>query len=208
MLRLGDKTGALEKAKEALSIYESLASADPNDVSIRRNLAVGYRNVAAALGTSDPTGALDNFRKALQIFAELNARDPNNADFRRQWAVVYFYLSRFQSETGDLNGAIENDLEGVKINEALVASSPTNVSARITLAQLEEKLGNYHAMLATSAGSSATGQTEQWRAAKQAYQKSLDIYQDLKVKGTLTVADVAKPGEVAQEIAKCDLALR
>jgi non-specific serine/threonine protein kinase/serine/threonine-protein kinase len=208
MVRLGDKSGALEKVKEALSIYESLAAADPNDGSIRRNLAVGYRNVGVALGTNDPAGALSNFHKALQIFAELNAKDPNNADLRRQWAYCYLAQGRFQSEADDLNAAIESDLQGIKIDEALVASSPTNASARNTLAQLYEKLGSHHAKLAAKLDASTGKHTERWRAAKEAYEKSLDLYQDMKSKGKLSPADAGKPDEIAQEIAKCDVALR
>jgi len=203
MVRLGDRTGALEKAKEALSIYESLASADPNDVSIRRNLAVGYRNVATALGTSDPTGALHNFHKALQIFAELNAKDPNNADFRRQWAVVYFYLSRFQAEINELDNAATSALAGIKIDESLVADAPTNASARNNLAQLYAQLGKTYPTRAAAASSK-----DEWRAAKEAFEKSLALYQEMKAKGTLPAADAQKPDEVAREIAKCDAALK
>jgi serine/threonine protein kinase len=208
MVRLGDKPGALPKVKEALSIYESLAAADPNDASIRRNLAVGYRNVAMALGASDPAGALDNFRKALQIFAELNDKDPNNADLRRQWAVVYLYRSRFQFEVKELSDAANSALEGIKIEQALVTTSPTNASARNTLAQLYLQAGKTHAAQASTIASAGSQLTEEWRAAKEAYQKSLDIYQDMKSKGTLSASDATKPDEIARDIANCDQALR
>ena len=42
--------------------------------------------------------------------------------------------------------------------------------------------------------------------AADAYRKSLDIYQDMKNKGTLSGADAGKPDEIAKEIAKCDAA--
>ena len=57
-------------------------------------------------------------------------------------------------------------------------------------------------------GASAIKQNEQWRAAKEAYQKSHDIYKDMKSKGTLNGADASKPDELAKEIAKCDEALK
>jgi hypothetical protein len=50
--------------------------------------------------------------------------------------------------------------------------------------------------------------TAHWRAASPlSFQKSLDIYQDMKSKGTLSGSDASKPDEVAREIARCDLAL-
>ena len=205
MLKLGDNSGALEKFKQAVTIYESLVAADPNDANIRRNSAVGYRNLGTAVGTSNVVEALSDFHKALQIFAELTAKDPNNADFRRQWAFTYLSLSRFQPKGGDLDGAVDSAIQGIKIDEALVASSPTNASARNTLALLYSQLGASHAALATRAGTSK--QTAPWQAAKDSYQKSLDIYQDMKSNGTLKGADAGKPDELAKEIAKCDAVL-
>jgi non-specific serine/threonine protein kinase/serine/threonine-protein kinase len=201
MFKLRDTSGALEKFRQALAIYESLVAADPSDVSIRRNAAVGYRNVGTALGASDRVEALNNFRKALQIFAELTAKDQNNADFCRQWAYTYLSLSRFQAQSSDLNGAIDSASQGIKIDEALVASSPTNASARNTLALLYSQLG------ASQAALGAKGSKQRWGAAKDAYQKALDIYQDMKNKGTLSVADASKPDELAKEIAKSEAAL-
>lgn len=51
-------------------------------------------------------------------------------------------------------------------------------------------------------------QKENWRAARDWYQKSLGIYKEMKSKGTLGGADAGKPDEVAREIANCDAALR
>jgi serine/threonine protein kinase len=137
MLEMNEKAGALDSFTQALAIYESLVSADPNDASIRKNYAAGYRNMGMALGSDNRAEALNNFHKALQIFSNAAARDPNNADLGRQWAYTYLAMSRFQSEANDLNGAMGSALEGIKIDEVVVASSPTNVGARNTLALLD-----------------------------------------------------------------------
>lgn len=75
MLDMNDKTGALDSFRQALAIYGSMVAADPNDADIRKNSAVGYRNVATALGTGNRIEAVNNFHKALQIFAALVAKD-------------------------------------------------------------------------------------------------------------------------------------
>jgi hypothetical protein len=63
--------------------------------------------------------------------------------------------------------------------------------------------------MAHSKFESVRGQSENhWQAARDAYQKSLDIYQDMKSKGTLNGADAGKPDELAKDIAKCDAALK
>ncbi len=196
-----DQTAAIGTLKEALSIYESMLAADPNDAANQRNTAVGHRNLASALDTIDTAAARANYDKALEMFSNLVAKDSNNADFRRQWAFTYLALSRFQVKANDLSGAVARAQQGIKIDEELVASSPTNVSARNTLALLYRQLGDSHEALG------AKGSRQSWSAAKDAYQKALDIYQDMKNKGTLTPADASKPDELAKEIAKCEAAL-
>ena len=49
---------------------------------------------------------------------------------------------------------------------------------------------------------------DDWRQARDWYQKSLDIWQDLKSQGTLRSADASKPEELAKEIARCDAHVR
>jgi tetratricopeptide (TPR) repeat protein len=202
MHELNDNAGAVENFKEALAIYESMSAADPNDAANQRNTAVGCRNLATALEKDDPAGALKNLNKALQIFAGLVTKDPGNGDFRRQWAYTYLALSRFQVKANDANAAIDSAQQGIKIDEALIASSPTNASARNTEAQLYRQLGDSHAALG------AKGNKQQWGDAKDAYQKALDTYQDMESKGTLSGADTAKPAELTKEIAKCDAVLK
>lgn len=201
LLTSGDTAGALQKFKQALAIYESLIASDPNDAASRRNAGVGYRNVAVATGLTDRAEAQKNFQSAEKIFADLTASDPNNEDVRRQWAYTYLAITRFQIKAQDFSAAIDTALMGIKIDEVLVAASPTNASARTTLALLYRQLGDSHAALGAKANK------QQWSAAREAYQKALDIYQDMKTKGTLSAADSGKPAEITADIAKCDVLL-
>jgi tetratricopeptide (TPR) repeat protein len=204
MLNAGDNSGALEDFKEGKAIYEAVLTADPHDTYSRRGVALGYRNVAEALGAMhDYAGALDSFHQAQQLFAELVAEDPANAGLSAQ---VHLAMSRVQSQAGDLNGAMESALQGIRIDQPLVATSPTNVFARNTLAQLYSQLGASRVALAKTTG--ATKQTAEWQAAKDAYQQSLDIYLEMKSKSTLSRADAGKPDELAKEIVKCNAVLK
>lgn len=202
-LNMGDKQGALADFNQGLSIAESLLKADPNDASTRRLVGVSYRQIGEALAsTRDLKGALNNLHKAQQTFADLVAKDPLNEDYPAKLSSVYLAMSRVQSQADDSNGALDSANQGIKIDEVLVAASPTNSTARNTLAQSYSQLGASHAALAEK-----SRQMDHWRAAKDAYQKSLDIYQDMKSKGTLSGTDANKPEEITNEIAKCDAAL-
>ncbi len=205
-LNTGDSRGAAELFNQGLSICESLLLADPRDAYNRKSVALAHRNVAEALGgLDDYTGALGHFQKARQMFSELVAEDPANADSQSKWAYVCLAMSQIQAKTGDLNNAVASALQGIKIDETLLAASPVNALARNTLAQLYDKLGGYDAQLA--AKMNGEKQTEEWRAAKTAYERSLGIYREMKSKGTLSAADASKPDELEDDIAKCDLAL-
>jgi hypothetical protein len=203
-----DKEGALALFREALAIYDALVAADPNDMSTRRQWAVAQRNVGATIGVSNPDEAVANLQKAAQTLEELVAKDPKNGDFRRQWAFTYLKKSQFEVETENLEAAAASALEGIKIDEALVAASPGNVAAQNTLALLYRQLGASHAKWAGKADARKEVQSEQWRNARNAYAKCLEIYQSMKAQGTLAGADAKKPEEVAAEIARCDEALR
>jgi tetratricopeptide (TPR) repeat protein len=208
MVQLKDLPGALERSREALAIYEALVAADPADVGIRRNLAVGYRNVGVALGTTDPAEALRSFQRAGAIFEELVGKDPKNDDFRRQWAFTYLSQSRFQLETGDLENAVASALAGIRIADALVIASPANASAKNTLALLYLQMGSAHTKGAAGVDTPKSLQAERWRNAKEAFTRGLALLQEMKASGTLSAADGGKLEEAAKGISNCDTALK
>ena len=208
MVQLKDKPSALPYFREALAIYDALVAADPNDASTRRQWAVAPRNIGVAVGATDRAEALPRLQKAIEILADPVTKDPKNNDFRRQWAFSYLALSRVQVELDDPAGAVASAVEGIRIDQALVADAPADASAQNTLALLYTQLGASHVRWATKADAPKEDQREQWLSAKTAYGKSLEIYQAMKTKGTLAGADAKKPDEIAAEIAKCDEALR
>ena len=205
LVQLKEKPQALEHFREALSIYEGIVAADPNDISVRRQWAVAHRNVGVAVAASDPAEALQHFSKAMEILAEIVAKDPKNTDFRRQWAFTYLAKSRFQVEIDDPVAAVASALEGIRIDEELVAASPGDVAAQNTLALLFTQLGASYAKWGSQPD--APNRVEAWTKAKEAYQKALAMYERLKANRKLSGADANKLDKLAREIAKCDMAL-
>ncbi len=199
MMRLKDTPGALSKFREALAIYQSLVAADPSDAAIRRDAAVGYRNVGVALTPENRAEGMINFHRALDMLSALATQDPTNSDVLRQWAYTWLALSRSQSRMADLAGAAESARQGIRIGEALVADSVNNVSAQTTLAMLYFQLGGYES---ARAAKPAGDRSREFRnAAAAAWRKSLAIYEALRQKGTLNPADAGKPDEIRREIA-------
>ncbi len=196
LLRLGDKSGALENAREAQSLYDDLVTADPNDASMRGSAALNRRKLGSTLSANgDYAGALASFREAQQTFAGLVAKDTNNAEFRRQWAYAYLAMSREQLQAGETQEAIRSASEGIKIERALVADSPANANAQNTLALLESQLGDTEAKL------------QNWTAAEDAYQKGLTVYDEMRNKGMLPEADAKQADELRRKISECEAAV-
>ena len=92
------------------------------------------------------------------------------------------------------------------MSEALTAANPNNSSAHHMLASPYAQLGRGHASLAENAtapsvSNKSAGGRRFW------YQKSPNIWQDLKAKGKLIGADAGKVDEVNRELEKCGSAL-
>ena len=198
-----DAAGAAQYSAEALAIFEQLIADEPGDASMRRMWAVGHRNMGMALGAARREEGARHLARAREILAGIVAQNPTNFDFRRQWAFTHLATSRFENDANDPAAAVASAEEGIKIAEPLVADAPTEVSARNTLAMLYLQLGASHAKLAAT----AAAPQGHWRGAKEAYGKSLAIYEDLKAQGKLSGADANKLDELRAEIAKCDAAL-
>jgi eukaryotic-like serine/threonine-protein kinase len=203
----GDNAGSLENGRQALAIFERMSAADPNDANIAKDLAIMHQNMGVSLTKAkDYAGASEHYRTSVRILEELAAKNPTDAELqmRKEWG--YYRLSDVQSLAGDVAHAIENAQHARSGFEALVAANAENSTAAKYLAVVYTQLGKCHALLATASGTTSTQRINHWREARDFYQKSRNIYQDMKSRGTLSAADAGKPDEVAREIAKCEAA--
>ena len=82
---LRDFQGAIRDAREALSTFESIAAADPQNLEARRDVASAYENVGLILG--DAGGELGRVReaisadrKALNLYEQLGRADPTSGE--------------------------------------------------------------------------------------------------------------------------------
>ena len=171
----------------------------------------GRWRIATSRSQSEPTiraEALRLFQKATGILAEIVGIDPNNTDFRRQWAFTYLATGRFHNEINEFEQAVASLSEGLRIEEALVRDSPADVSVHTTLALLYNHLGLTHAKWAAKSDLPKAEANEHWRGAKEAFGKSLAVYEGLKAAGKLSGADATKPDELGRQIATCEAALQ
>jgi serine/threonine protein kinase len=219
-LENGDNAGALAGYHQSLDVFKTLSAADASNTEALRDLSfICFRLAVACLRVGDMRAARENYERVLEVDRRLLSEDPNNEEDLATVGAVYRELSRQSEKEGNLGGAITNWKHHIDSLERIVAIAPNNTSRASECASAYQVLGVLHAR---NAGAQFTGSTlpakaplkidarqaKEWREARAAYQKALNILEDMKGKGTLEAAHAGWPDGLANEIAKCDAALQ
>jgi len=205
--RSGDKRGALESYRKGISISEQIVAADPLDTGASDDLACEFQRMAdllAALG--DDSQALSNYEKSLQIYEKTSAKAPENLWERLQLAISRAGVGKMQSRLGNIASAVEECRKTVSLLEE-TTENPTNRIQRSLKAQAYQYLGEAYVALVSVTSVPPADLSKHWTAARDMFQRSSDIYQDMRSRGILSIPDAHQFDEVAGEIAKCDTTL-
>lgn len=205
---MGDLSGALESFGKTQPIFESLAAADPTNLEAQRDLAYLYANIAITYSTNgDVSEAKDHARRALAIFEKLHTANPTNIEDRIDTIQLYNAMGDVLSKKREVKEAKENYQKALSLVGTWLASEPGSKAGKRFLANDSAALGNLYAMVGADAKTRADAQAKSWREARDWYQKSLDVWQGMRVQGILNPADSNKPDEISREIARCNSAL-
>jgi tetratricopeptide (TPR) repeat protein len=189
-------------------MLEKLAAADPNDGRALRAVGWGYYQLGNTLfAGSDLAGALESRRKAFAIREQFAARDPQNAQARFDLAVAHTDLAESLTSLGQPQPAVGQAQQGLKIFQELAAADPSNAIYSRNVALCEEKLADSYARSGADAVASEAQRLQAWQKARDWYDKSGELFLDLRTHGTLTSIDADKPKELATERAICEQAL-
>jgi serine/threonine protein kinase/tetratricopeptide (TPR) repeat protein len=124
---LTDFSGAAQSYAKALAIRESLAAANPGDLTLRKELTDEYFRVASALeNIGDFEGGVGTLRRA-EGFIRGFSSDPNDRQQRLRMAGIYYYTARALEKTGDFPGALKNYQQAASIAEPIVANPKAGV---------------------------------------------------------------------------------
>ena len=116
MADTGDRTGALDAAREAVAIYRRLSQAHP--AAYEPNLAASIHNLAYSLSaTGDRTEAQGAAREAVAIYRRVAQANP--ATYEPNLATSINNLASRLSDTGDRTGALLAAREAVAVYRRL-----------------------------------------------------------------------------------------
>ena len=140
---LGDRAGATDSYRKALTIREALVAAAPRDVQNRRDLAVISRKIGNQfLDTADPAPGLGYLRKSLSLYSELAVEQPMKAELQQDLAEAYTALGNGLEANGDESAVLEQYGKALPIYQELLQGNPKERVLRRSLSVVYEKMGN------------------------------------------------------------------
>ena len=206
------KKGALVQAmasyRKALTIFAALAAASPVNVQARRDLIHCHRRIGETQTESgDPASALASHRQAMALAESLSAAVPENAQARVEILLCHENIGEALSKMGRLPEALESYRKELRMAEAMAANDPANAESRFDLAMAYSKLGQTQEALASHVMTPPGERAEKWREARSWFQRSLDIFLDLRKRGPIRAVYAGEMEKVGKEISRCDASL-
>jgi serine/threonine protein kinase len=130
---LEDFAGASASYAKAVAIRESLAAANPSDLSLRSELVQEYFKVSFALMNS---GDFDGELRVLQRVRPLvNTLSSENNDRQFRMTRMYYFTAMALEKTGDFGGALENYQQAASTLEPIAAQPQSGAIRRAYVAE-------------------------------------------------------------------------
>ncbi|MEP6923316.1 MAG: serine/threonine-protein kinase, partial [Pyrinomonadaceae bacterium] len=150
----GKLAEALENYRKSIALLNELIISDPNDLSLRRNLATTNIFLGDALVESgDFNEALAAERAAYSLLEPLIIT--TDAQSRRSANTAHTRVSKVLAMMGDHQGALEIELKALVIDEDLARADPSNSLARrdvyvdhLKIARQQAAIGDFKSALA------------------------------------------------------------
>lgn len=145
--KLGRLQEALGHFREGAALMDKLASLDPNNASLRRDLVLAYGHIADVLGNpnlenlGDRDGALQAYRRAAEIAKGLMEVDLANERAAMDYGIALSRVAAVMDDR-DLKAKAEVERESLRVVDNLARISPQNVSHQIYRAFVNQQLGD------------------------------------------------------------------
>jgi tetratricopeptide (TPR) repeat protein len=202
-----DKRGALEYFRRAATLDEELLAADPANALTRIDLGYTHKRIADFLANlQDNSEALLHFRKALEISEKLVSDAPADLTSRLRVATCRAGVAGMQARLGEVETTLQECRKTIALLREITEDA-TNAHQRFKRAEAYEYLGYAYLALAASPKASASETRQRMSAARDMFQQSLNVLEDLRSRGTMEANSEDWARDIASEMAKCDTAL-
>ncbi len=188
-----DPAGAAHECRTALDLLARLPAWRAHSVVVTSmHLARAMQRLRR------PNEALGMLRRAFTAQARTVAADPERTDERLWLLRIHNQIGELLLGSGDTNGAIEEHRQALRIVEELLPSHPEEPELRRDQADCFEGLGRVYAALGER-----QGRAEQWREARDWYQKSLDVWAHWTTWAASSVFNTRREEAASKAVARC-----
>lgn len=198
----GDFAGALASFRRKLAMDEELLAADPANAQAHGDFAYSHERLGDILAKRGAHAeALPHYRSASDEW-ERGTRNGNMA-LAIRLAMTRAGVARAEASLGHRSAA----LDAIRRAEAAADQAPddpSNSGQRGSRAQAYGYLADAYVALATRPGTvPAADAKAHWSAACRMYQRSADVWDDMRRRGILAGNDASKTEAVARELDHC-----
>lgn len=141
------------------------------------------------------------------MYEKNRAADPQDVTMPTRASIIRARLGRTLAKNGSLGPARAECDQAVDLLQNAVAD-PTNINQRRLRVLAYTDLGDAYTTLASNHETPADAQLKDQRAARDMYQRGLDLMQGLRDRGILDADEVGEIENVGRKIAECDNILR
>jgi len=124
---LNDRAGAIAHYRQALTIGERLAAADPKNVNGKRVVASCHWRLCMISTEDQPAQAVEHCRQAMHLAEEVGAGDPRNVEYRYHASRAYLWMGEALRNLRMYREAIDSLTRAVEIQNSIVASAPQKI---------------------------------------------------------------------------------
>jgi eukaryotic-like serine/threonine-protein kinase len=199
---------ALESFRKKIAIDEQSVSVDPVDAQALGDLSYSSQRIGDLLvELGDYSEALTNYRRTLEILEKSAAADPNDLSILLRIILLHARVGKAYANLGNIGPAREECDKATTLLQATV-DDVTNADQRRARVLTYGDLGDAYSLLAASNQLPANVRSGHLRAAREMYQRSRDLMQDLRNRGILDDEEVSEIEKVTGKIAECDAGLK
>lgn len=197
--QLGDSNGALASFRRKLAIDEELLAADPANAVAHGDLAYSVQRLADILAARGAHAeALLYYRRAAEEYTP--ATPAENPAINLRVAMSHAGAARAQANLWNRRAA----LDAIRQAETAAADAPddpANSGHRWVRAEIYEYMAETYVALARRRGPPEA--RVDWSAACEMFQRSRDIWEDMRRRQILNPTDAGKPETLANALADC-----
>jgi eukaryotic-like serine/threonine-protein kinase len=207
LIRTGDMEGAQKCGNRSAEIFAELAREDPANVEAQEALADSVWSQGYVLAKlKDAPGAFQHYESAIALYRKVASLHPGVVPGGLR--TVFQLTADLAIQTKDSGKALESARKEIEMDDRLLATDSANAGAQRNKAVAYAQAGQAHELLASRAAAPAETRKAEWTEARSWFQRSLDLFTDMRNKGTLIPVHAARLDDARHEVEKCDLALR